>query len=237
MIETDDEHENSVIERPLTTHRHLLFGSGICDPAFDQMKNDWSYLPMLRLWNHGYNKSVLLKWFSSFPPELISMMKWALGIVHHTLVARISHLENIRKMCKHFSYRAEPDSSEEMSMLWHEETSEAIMRVYYDPVTQARTSVSVNRRHEHLVQTHREEYLARIANHDMSLPVPAMDFLCIVLDDMLLQTSVDKWDRYLRYSKIVNGERKVMLIFTSKIRRYNSIGQVVEVRVALLIFD
>ena len=79
--------------------------------------------------------------------------------------------------------------------------------------------------------------MARIANHDLSLPVPAIDFLCIVLDDMLLQTSVDRWDRYVRYSTNVNGERKVMLIFTSKIRRYNAIGQVVEVISTLLILD
>jgi hypothetical protein len=226
-----DQGGNAVIERPLTTNQLMRFGYEIYDPDFDKVKNDWSHIPMLRLWNHGYNKSVLLTWFSSFPPELVSILKRTLGLAHHVLVARISHLETVKGMYKvpdtvpSFDVKSD---SEDMELVWFDQAPHAGLRVCYDPVTQARTSVSVNMMHSHLMQMHREEYMARIGNHDMSFPMPAIDFLCMAVDDML-QISVDKLDRYVRYSRIVNGERKAMLVFTSKIRRYNSIGQVVEV--------
>ena len=44
------EEEYAVIERPLTMHQQLLFGSVVYDPEFDKLKNDWSYIPKLRLW-------------------------------------------------------------------------------------------------------------------------------------------------------------------------------------------
>jgi len=206
-------------------HHHLRFGSEVYDPDFDKVKNDWSYIPMIRLWSHGYNKSVLLTWFRSFPPELVSILRMTLGIVHHAIVARTSHLETFRGMLKDLSYKAEP-CSEKMETLWCEQAPHAGLRIRYDPSTQARISVSVNMMHADLLQMHPEEYMARVANHDMSLPMPAADFLCLALDD-ILQFSVDRLHWYVRYR--LNGQRKVKLVFISKIRRYNSIGQVFEV--------
>ena len=176
---------------------------------------------------------MLLTWFSSFPPELVSIFKRALGIVHHALVARSSHLETIREMCK--VSKAEP-LSEEMGMTWCERAPHTGIRVRHDPITQARLSVSVNMMHAHILQFHPEEFMARMANHDMSFPMPSVDFLCLALDD-ILQFSVDKLHWYVRHSKILNGRRKVFLVFISKIRRYNSIGQLVEVLLSLLMFE
>jgi hypothetical protein len=217
-------YEDFVIERPLSTNQLMQFESEINIQDFDKLRADWSHLPMLRLWSHGFNKVDLLSWFSSFPPELVSILERSLSIVHHALVSRISHLETF--MCK-LSTKAEPDAVD-MEMLWCERAPLAALRVCYDPVTQARTGISINKVHAHLIQMHPEEYLARVAQHDMSFPMPAVDFLCMVLDDML-HISDDKMERYTRYSKNVNGERRAILMFTSKVRRYNSIGQVVAV--------
>jgi hypothetical protein len=225
--------EYSFIERPLISHQHLRFGSQLYDSDFDQVKHEWSHIPMLRLWSHGYKKSVLLIWFASFPPELVSIFKRSLGIVHQALVARISHLENLRGICNAGSYTVEAGTMA-MDTIWCEQAPCACMRVNYDPVTQARTSISVNMQHEHLLQMHREEFMARIGHHDLDFPVPSFDFLCIALDN-ILQFSVDKLERYMRYSKNMNGARKAMLVFASTIRRYNSVGQIVEVNLPTLL--
>jgi hypothetical protein len=214
----DDANEEVWIERPLATLSSLKLNA---NRDFSTGSN-WAYLPIFRFWTYGYRPSQLAAWFDSIPLDIASILQQILAIMQTDMISRVMHLKAMGL------YEPEQLVEHDDFCHWEDEDNGARTRIIYDPCTQQRRSFSVNRLLAQLFCMHPEELLARFANRELDLSVPATDFLYTLLDDVLHPT-VARRDRYYRVS---NKTHQGTLIATTIIKTFNSFGETVEVTYA-----
>ena len=76
----------------------------------------------------------------------------------------------------------------------------------FDPATQLRKGARVNPSTQYTVNMHTEEFLSRLAAHDLPLPMTELDFVLVFLDLILGGVAVPGLPR-ARYLRIMTGQR------------------------------
>ena len=66
---------------------------------------------------------------------------------------------------------------------WENDEVNGFLQVSYDPDTNQRTNIAMNPRYAHLYGYHKEEMLARFANHDLEVQRTDIDWLALWLDN------------------------------------------------------
>ena len=219
------EQDEDRIERPIAFVGEIRF---LPDNAIDveRAKSSWPFLPIFRLWSFGLKKEELVKWFDSIPNEIVSVLQRMLSLMHADLIKRASHTQTIRGT-NHMSADDPFRSVEECDDMgdFFESEGRAYVRVEYEAATQERKHACANKMNSFVEHMHREEYLARMANHELSIPMPSFDFLCFSMNDVL-QYSEHRLERYFRLCKLSSATGGAMLIHSTTIRSYNSAGQI-----------
>jgi hypothetical protein len=214
------------IERPLATYDNLDLQYETCQFVYEKLKREWDYLPMSRLWSVGYGRSLLVDWFASFPPELVYAFRKILAIFQQNMIARLKYLsyfESMRRTTVDCGSRPA-----EFDGIWDDAPSFAFLSLRFNPNNQTRQKVWANKMQADINCVHREELLARFANHDLPFGMSDIEFLCLAVDE-LLNSTVDRGERYIRQIAVCNGEVRAVLLHGSRTRSYNSVGQLVQV--------
>ena len=219
------------IERPLATCDNIVLQLD-CQFVYENVKREWDYLPMFRLWSIGYCRPLLVDWFASFPPELVHAFRKSLAVVQKNMIDRISYLHSFESLRTATVVECEAISTEfdcSFDGTLDDITSCAFMSLRFDPKTQIRQRVWANSMQAGISGIHREELLARFANHDLTFGMSDIEFLCLCIDD-LLNGMADRAERFYRQIFVCsNGAVRAVLLHGSRARTYNSVGQLVQV--------
>jgi hypothetical protein len=87
------------------------------------------------------------------------------------------------------------------------------MRLEFSPATQQRSRIHVTPAWACIFGMHGEELLSRMAAHDLRLPMPELDFLVLVLYDLLHAASPAGAARYMRFAAGPRGDPRGVLVF------------------------
>jgi hypothetical protein len=221
------DNEEEWIEHPITAQNYLSLDTiGQCN-----IRKDWSFLPIIRFWTMGYNQTTLSRWFDMIPPDIGFLLKRILAQVEDEMVSRIMHLKVLEGLCSRSAkvwddvgLIAEPPEQS----VWDGDETCPHLTIRYDPVTQERTNIHVNRKLSNLVGLHIEEFLSRFAAYDFGIPMPPEDFLYIMIDDML-NIPVSKKEIYHRLLA-TNGNHQGMLVVVTIIKTFNAAGEITQVK-------
>lgn len=222
------------IERPITSGSISFSPDNASD--IERAKATWPFLPIHRIWSFGIKREELVKWFDSIPPEITAVLHRMLSRMHCLLIKR-SETVTSDPPCDNFSANSNDffdnpfrsmEESDEIGDLYASE-SYVYTRIEYDPVTQERKSAFSNRRGSFIEHMHREEYLARMASHDLAISMPYFDFLCFFMDDCL-RYSEQRLERCFRYNKWSKSSGGAMLLHSTTIRSFDSGGRISKAR-------
>ena len=224
------------IERPITYIGNMRY---VPDTEVDieRAKSSWPFLPIYRYWSFGFNREELVKWFDSIPPHIVSMLQRMFLMLHTELLKRAPHTQ---AMGGHQNSEIDlPPGNPFRKIEVGAELGDifdlkghAYTCFEYEPSTQERQSAFTNRMNSFIEHMHREEYLARLANHDMSIPMPPFDFLCFFVNDCL-RFSQQHVERYIRLSKLRSASGGAMLVHITSIRSYDAVGRISKARAPL----
>ena len=224
------------IERPITYIGNMRY---VPDTEVDieRAKSSWPFLPIYRYWSFGFNREELVKWFDSIPPHIVSMLQRMFLMLHTELLKRAPHTQ---AMGGHQNSEIDLppgnpfrkiEVGAELGDIF-DLKGQAYTCFEYEPSTQERQSAFTNRMNSFIEHMHREEYLARLANHDMSIPMPPFDFLCFFVNDCL-RFSQQHVERYIRLSKLRSASGGAMLVHITSIRSYDAVGRISKARAPL----
>ena len=224
------------IERPITYIGNMRY---VPDTEVDieRAKSSWPFLPIYRYWSFGFNREELVKWFDSIPPHIVSMLQRMFLMLHTELLKRAPHTQ---AMGGHQNSEIDLppgnpfrkiEVGAELGDIF-DLKGQAYTCFEYEPSTQERQSAFTNRMNSFIEHMHREEYLARLANHDMSISMPPFDFLCFFVNDCL-RFSQQHVERYIRLSKLRNPSGGAMLVHITSIRSYDAVGRISKARAPL----
>ena len=227
------------IERPIAFSGELAFSvENSLEVA--RAKSNWSFLPLIRLWSWGINRDELVEWFDSIPHEIVFILQQILSKLHTALAARASLTNTTRS----FNTNQITDGSipfdnpfravENSKLIGDsfEEYGVAFTQIDYDSSTQERKSAHTNKTSAFIEHMHCEEYLARMANHDLCIPMPPFDFLCFLMDG-LLRFSEQRIERTFRLCNFNNESGGAMFVQGVTIRSYDAGGLISKVSALL----
>jgi hypothetical protein len=223
------------IERPIPSYGHIHF---VPDNLRDieRAKASWPFFHLYRVWGFGINREELVKWFDSIPPDITAISQRILLTLQRLIIKRSEFLTSADH-----SIQATPsllfddpiqnmETSDEMGDFCASE-SFAYTLLEYDSSTQERRSAYSNRRGPSIEHMHREEYLARMASHDLPISMPAFDFLCYIMDDVL-RYSEQRLERCFRMNKwdsVSGNSGGAMLFHSTTIRSFDAVGRISKV--------
>lgn len=222
--------------------RLLLFSGGSIDPSpltrFAAARGWNSLLPLNRIWSLGFKFEVIAGIILQLPPSLQSWIRQSLGtwdrIIQEnetqSLKSSFGSWINIESIDDNFL-------QESISLLNNPqlpfESSQAVLRMKFDPVSQMRTDFWFNRAACAMFGMCEREFYCRLASYDLDLPFSELDtacvFLCLLLRDLAVPSVVRV--KYLRFSTRSGLSR---LICWSTLSIADSSGRVVEVRLATI---
>ena len=221
-------HEGCWIERPLCFRGSLTFRPDNTKDI-ERAKSSWSFLPIYTVWSYGVNREELVQWFDSIPPNIVSVLQRVLSNIHNQLLQRgpIEKNETDLSLTDPFPLENPFRSVEESDEMgeYFESLSLAYMRIEYDPSTLERKCVFANKMNSFIEHMHREEYLARMAGHDLSISMPPFDFLCFLVAG-ILQFSEPRLERCFRLCKMSSASGGAMLVHATTIRCFNAVGRI-----------
>jgi PAS domain-containing protein len=122
------------------------------------------------------------------------------------------------------------DSSSDLVAAWEEDSTHAFILATFEPATMRRTAISANPRAAALLGMHREELLARYAQHDVPLALPPLDALRHLLHALRHGAFDPASMRYHRM--LVDGGRGVALVCTQTVRIFDDRRRICQVRTA-----
>ena len=147
------------------------------------LKNDWSYHSVERMWSFGYESSQLERLFNSIPHELSCLMKRGLKSLH------IIHQMRPTKKNSGTLLSNDEWCSDDLELMrseaetWDRDNMQGFLQVSYDPNTNQRTHIVINSRYAHLHGYHKEEMLARFGSRDLDVQRTDIDWLALWLDN------------------------------------------------------
>ena len=163
------------------------------------------------------------------PADIGLLLKKILAKVEDEMVSRIMHLKVLAGLCARSATDCDWDDAgltTEQS-LWDGDETCPHMTVRYDPVTQQRTNIHVNRELSNLVGLHIEELLSRLAAYDFGIPMPLEDFLYIMIDD-ILSIPVNKKEIYHRLLENNRNHQGTLVVVT--IKTFSAAGEITQVK-------
>ena len=170
--------EEQQVQRPLGYAAAILHtDSDSIQGLSVNLINDWSYPCVERLWSFGYQSSQLERLFNSIPDELNSYLER--GYLALKTVFRMRSL--LQSQIDQPAYRREDLTPDDLKR-WEDDVENGFLQITYDPDTNKRTHVVMNARFAHLHGYHKEEMLARVANHDLEAQQSDIDWLTLWLD-------------------------------------------------------
>ena len=162
------------------------------------------------------------------PADIGFLLQRILAKVEDEMVNRIMHLKVLEGLCTRSSTELDDVGLISEQSLWDGDETCPHMAIRYDPATQQRTNVHVNKKLANLVGLHIEEFLSRFAAYDFGIPMPLEDFLYIMIDDVL-HAPVNKKETYHRLLASNCTHQGVLVVATS-IKTFNSTGETTQVR-------
>jgi hypothetical protein len=219
-----EEEDDKWIERPLETPSSLSLGN----IRQREIRKAWSFLPIFRYWTMGYNQTALSRCFDLIPADIGFLLQKILEKVEEDMTNRIMHLKEVTRMCKQSSTEMNSDEVYHISeqSLWDGDETCPHMTIRYDPVSQHRKNVQVNKKMANIVGVHIEEYLARYAAYDIGIPMPFEDFICIMMDDVL-SIPVNKKEIYHRLIA-TSGCNQAALVVSTVVKTFNAAGEITQ---------
>ena len=219
----------SPVERPL---KWLCTGLHLRAHRFpwnteNSMMDDWTYLPMRRTWTFGFNISDLSNLFRSIPPTLSTSLETLLRTLQITLQMRTARLKIGSQIEENPSEIGSEQLNSETSM-WQEQTACGFVKLFFDSKTQERKHLVLNSTHAKMWGMHAEELEARLANHDLKLFSPPLDFFYNIFDDVL-SLHEDTIVRYFRSYSAIGQTSSAVLFRSERKRTFNSSGQMCQV--------
>ena len=162
-----DDNLNFEVERPVTCTTHILELSGNESPFPSGLvlKYQWSDSTVMRYWKSGYRCHELVKLFNSLPNPLPSMMDTIFSSLVPSSEAQKSESPLPVVNLQH------PDPNLCEPSFWDSEREYGCIEISFDSVTGERKRIFMNGRFANIYGFHREELVARFANHDADLQV------------------------------------------------------------------
>ena len=223
---------NFSVERPFT-YRIALVEFEKDSPTLQFMlRHGWAHLPARRIWNFGFKADRIIRNFNSLPDHICSGLVRLLNAIDNLLQRSKHEIEDAAVTagpCAAATGASDPSSDEyQEDVLWGEETVLGLMQQDLEPGTQRRLRVAVNSRAASFWGMHKEEMLARISNHDLSVQYTDVDGMYAFIFDMqaaLFDTS----DLYIRMTFGEGDSVRALLVCITKYKFFNSQGQLVKV--------
>jgi hypothetical protein len=148
---------------------------------FDRVKTEWSYLPILRFLNFGFDRLQLAMIFHTLPPHVASEFKKILERLQDIMLSRTQHLANLPQLTS-ISVN-DPDTVDVEADMWQSQNICGYMKCTYDPSSCQLVDFRFNDKMPQLLGLGREELQKRIEDQSLDLPCPAVDFLHLLIDD------------------------------------------------------
>ena len=230
---------NFSVERPFTYRiSHIEFEKESPTLQF-MLRHGWAHLPARRIWNFGFKADRIMRNFNSLPDHICCGLVRLLNAINNLLqrskhtIEDAGHLQGFSALtagpCAATTGTSDPSSDEyQEDVLWGEETVLGLMQQDLEPGTQRRLRVAVNSRTASFWGMHKEEMLARISNHDLSVQYSDVDGMYAFIFDMQ-STLFDTSDLYIRMSFGEGESVRAFLVCLTKYKVFNSQGQLVKV--------
>jgi hypothetical protein len=133
------------------------------------LQNNWGHHVVRRFWTIGYQVQPIVDMFNELPAGLQTALGEAMAAA-----------QRFANTCK-FAVPSCPDENNNMDVVeWEEDSTHAFIVATFHPLNQRRTAISANSRAAALLGMHREELLARYAQHDVPLALPPLDGAALV---------------------------------------------------------
>ena len=183
------EPDTKSVERPIASNNQLNLNFQQSFPKI-QLKSEWAFKIIFKIWAAGYQVQSLVNIFDSFSPSLEAVTIRALRELQERsnrkmiqLAQGLASVGAVGKGALVDECAAENSRMLAEAEMWEREQEYGFLQILFDPNTQERRSLFVNTRFAELWGFHREEMLARFANFDVEVPRPELDSLRIFLDD------------------------------------------------------
>jgi hypothetical protein len=185
------------------------------DPFWERV--EWEFEQLTPLWATGSRLSELSQLFMSIPNTVRPLIRKALDLL--TDIENGKHL-----LLKHakITISGPLAVTHQATRSW--ESVFGVFEIFFDPETHRRKDIRVNARMATLLSNSTvDDLLYRLLNDDFDFPIPPMDFVMILSDDIWHEFS--NRVRYIRLIKEDNGAHYAELVCVTTERETTDLGQ------------
>ena len=204
---------------------HVASVANICRFALIQR---WTLTQLNRVWSFGFHRDQLITLLHRLPPPLVGCIadlcsSWETIIQAHSL-------ESL-KTC----FGGRMDTDEIYAATLHQNPFVCRLTMTFDASTQIRSAFTSNRFMAGLLDLSHDDLDRRLAAHALPLPVCELDFVSLLLHQLLGGLTVPGVWRvsHLRLMPASGGRRRCVLVSWCSCAQVNDRGEVVEVRAEL----
>ena len=168
-------------------------------------KQDWTYLPIVRYLTFGFKKKCMDCVFESIPQHVATEFKRILKKVDTMLCERIQNQVYLGD--------GETDCRQGIEMIdyeckmWKEQNICGYLKITYEPASQEPIKVQLNDKFSQYAGVKCKEFPKCLADHDLPLPCPELDFFFLMIHDSKLatQSRVDRSVHEISSKNMENG--------------------------------
>ena len=165
-------------------------------------EQEWSYLPIVRYLNFGFKRQCVDGIFDSIPQHVSMELKKTLQKVHRVLCERMPNSANLTKPTIE-----DIDMFDSESKMWKEQNICGYLKITYEPISQEPVGVQLNEKFSQYAGVKCKEFPKCLADHDLPLPCPDVDFFFLMIHDSKLatQSRVDRSVHEISSKNMENG--------------------------------
>ena len=196
--------------------------ANICRFAMNQR---WTLTHLNRVWSFGFHRDQLLTLLQRLPPPIVGCIadlcsSWEIILQAHSL-------ESL-KIC----FGCWMDTDEKYTATLHQNPLVCRLTMTFDASTQMRSAFTSNRFMSDILDLSHDDLDRRLAAHALPLPVCELDFVSLLLHQLLGGLTVPGVWRvsHLRLMPASGGRRRCVLVSWCSCAQVNDRGEVVEVR-------
>ena len=191
---------------------------------FDQ---GWTLVPLNRLWSFGFDGHQLMTLLQRVPSPIVGCI--ADMCTSWEDIIRARPLENL-KAC----FGCWTDTDEKIATILQQNPFACRLTMTFDASTQMRTGFTSNCFMASILNMTQDALNRRLATYDLPLPFCDLDFVCLLLHQLLRGLPVPGVWRvsHLRLMPAGGGQRRCMLVSWCSFSEVNGEGEVVEVRLS-----
>ena len=188
------------------------------------ISQDWTLVPLNRLWSFGFHGNQLMTLLQCLPSAIVGCI--ADMCTSWEAIIRARPLENLKS-----SFACWSNTDEKFVTTLQQNLFLCRLTMTFDPSTQMRTGFTSNCFMASILNMTQDELDRRLATYDLPLPFCDLDFVCLLLHQLLRGLTVPGVWRvsHLRLMPAGGGQRRCMFVSWCSFSEVNCEGEVVEV--------